>query len=78
MAPASWRVQEGGGAKALMLWCHAAKDGLVPLVSRLRVGMGTLSDTLALGDHEKRLCSALDWGRWHRHAFKSHLRARPI
>ena len=50
MVPTSWRVQEGGGAMALMPRCYAARTGLVRLVGRLLVGMGALSDTAALGN----------------------------
>ena len=46
-------VREGGGAMALMPWCYAARNGLVRLVSRLPVGMGTPSDTAALGDRRR-------------------------
>ena len=68
MVPTSWFVREGGGAVALMPRCYAAVNGLVRLVGRLPVGMGTLSDTAALGDHGtsvlQRSCSARDEGRW--------------
>ena len=68
MVPTSWRVQEGGGAMALMPRCYAARTGLVRLVGRLPVGMGALSDTAALGDRGtsvlQRSCSARDEGRW--------------
>ena len=64
MVPTSWRVREGGGAMALMPWYYAARSGLVPLVGRLLVGMGALSDTAALGDRGasvlERSCSARD------------------
>ena len=66
MVPTSWRVQEGGGAMALMPRCYAARTGLVRLVGRLPVGMGALSDTAALGDCRtsvlERSCSASDEG----------------
>ena len=66
MVPTSWRVQEGGGAMALMPWCLAARNGLVRLVGRLPVGMGALSDTAALGERGtsvlERSCSARDEG----------------
>ena len=39
MVPTSWRVQEGGGAMALMPWCYAARTALVRLVGRLPVGI---------------------------------------
>jgi hypothetical protein len=70
MVPTSWRVQEGGGAMALMPRCYAARTGLVRLVGRLLLGMGALSDTAALGDLGdrgtcvmQRSCSAVDEGR---------------
>ena len=67
MVPTSWRVREGGGAMALMLWCYAAGGGLVWLVGLLPVGAGALSDTAALGDRGmsvlQRCCSADDEGR---------------
>ena len=54
---------------ALTPWCHAARDGLVRLMGRVRVDVGTLSNTAAVGDHGmtvlERLCSALEEGRWH-------------
>ena len=66
MVPTSWRVQEGGGAMALMPRCHAARTGVVRLVGRLPVGMGALSDTAALGYRGtsvlERYCSARDEG----------------
>ena len=66
--PTSWRVREGGGAMALMPWCHSARTGLVKLVGQLPVGMGALSDTAALGDRGmnvlERSCSARGEGRW--------------
>ena len=66
MVPTSWRVQEGGGAMALMPRCYAARPGLVRLVGRLLVGTGALSDTAALGDRGtsvlERSCSASDEG----------------
>ena len=71
MVPTSWRVQEGGGAMALMPRCYTARTGLVRLVGRLLVGMGALSDTEALGYlGDRRTCvmqrsgSAVDEGRW--------------
>ena len=68
MVPTSWRVQEGGGAMALMPRCYAARSGLIRLVGRLLVGMGALSDTAALGNRGtsvlERSCSARDEGRW--------------
>ena len=66
MVPTSWRVQEGGGAVALMPRCYAARTGLVRLVGRLLVGMGALSDTAALGNRStsvlERSCSDSDEG----------------
>ena len=66
MVPTSWRVQEGGGAMALMPRCYAARTGLVRLVGRLLVGMGALSDTAALGNRGtsvlERYSSASDEG----------------
>ena len=68
MVPTSWRVREYGGTMALMPLCYAAGNGLVRLVVRLPVGMGTLSDTAALADRGmsvlQRSCSARDEGRW--------------
>ena len=60
--PTSRRVQEGGGAMALMPRCYAARTGLVRLVGRLLVGVGALSDTAALSNNGtsvlQRSCSA--------------------
>ena len=66
MVPTSWRVQEGGGAMALMPRCYAARTGLVQLVGRLLVCMSAPSDTAALINRGtsvlERSCSASDEG----------------